>query len=109
MGNPLAGAGNAPLGANVNRETLTGNKTLAADDVFVQSYDPDGARTVTLPAEQADMSFLIVNRASGAEDITVEDDASTTIGVVSQNEAGLFICDGTGWILLLGAAASVQS
>ena len=110
MAGPLAGKGPLPLGHNVNRETLTGNKTLTEDDEQVQSLDPGGAaRTVTLPAEAGSLMFVIVNRADAAEAITVEDDASNTIVSVAQNAAALVFSDGTGWGAILGAAVTDQT
>lgn len=108
MGAPLAGAGIPVFGAGVNRETLSGAKTLTADDAFIQSLDPDGAKDVILPAEEAGLAFLIVNRASGAENITLEADDNTALATISQYDAALVISDGTGWAVILGAAATVQ-
>lgn len=89
-----------------NIETLTGNKTLTVDDARVQVLDPDGAKDVTLPpeADSAGDSFIIVNAASGAEAITVKDDAPATVGTVSQNETAIFFCDGTTWRMIQGAS-----
>lgn len=83
-----------------NTETLAANKTLTGADATFQLLDPGGAgRDVTLPAEvaSAGRSFRILNRADAAEDLTVKDDAASTIVTISQNEAAWVVCDGTSW------------
>lgn len=102
-------AGPFVFGQNANRETLSGNKTLTKNDEQVQSLDPAGARDVTLPAEEGGLVFLIVNRSDGAEDITLKDDGGTTLATISEDEAALCVCDGTGWAVLLSATATVQT
>ncbi|QDT41070.1 hypothetical protein Pan241w_11290 [Gimesia alba] len=105
--NMAANPAKGPLvcgGSNV--ETLTANKTLTVDDARVQVLDPGGAaRDVTLPAEALSYgdSFIIDNTADAAEAITVKDDSPATVGTVSQNEVGIFFCDGTTWRMLQGA------
>lgn len=86
---------------DVNRETLSGDKTLTTSDATVQNIDPGGgARNVDLPAEEAGLVFVIGNRADAAEDITVRDDADSTILTLNQDDVGYFISDGTGWVAL---------
>ena len=97
-------------------ETLTGTRTLTNADPAIFGPDPDGARTVVLdgvstaiydPAIHG-LVRLIVNRASGAEAITVDDATGVTIGTISQNEMALFYHDGidadgtvgSGWALI---------
>ena len=47
----------------------------------------------------------IVNAAGAAEDITVRlTGAGATVGVVGQNEVGVFYCDGTTWHHMTGVA-----
>jgi len=89
--------------------TLSGNLTLEVSDATVLPIDPGGAgRTITLPAE-ADAKgrlFIIINRADGAEDLTVKNDGGTAVATVSQNEAAILICDGSVWravVLKVGA------
>ena len=84
-------------------ETAAGTVTL--DDTYpsIVGIDPGGAgRDVTLDAEATSggMVRLIVNRADAAEDLTVKDDGASTIGTISQNEAGLFHCNGAAWSLV---------
>ena len=97
-------------------ETLTGARTLTDADPVIMGIDPDGAKTVTLdgvataiydPAIHG-LVRVIVNRASGAENITVADATAVTIGTISQNELAVFYHDGidadgtvgTGWALV---------
>jgi hypothetical protein len=84
------------------RQTLAADNTpLDADTPHLISLDPDGAKELLLPPEAAGLWFIICNWAGGAEAITVKDDSdSTTIGVVNQNTAALFVCDGTRWFAL---------
>jgi len=99
-------------------ETLTGTRTLTNADPAIFGPDPDGARIVVLDGaagltNSADPAIhglvrLIVNRASGAEDITVDDADGNTIGTISQNEMALWYHDGidadgtagSGWALI---------
>lgn len=80
-------------------QTLGADVTIAADAPSLQFFDPGGSgRVVLLPAERAGAFFIIVNNADAAENLTVkEDSGTTTIGVVHQNEIGMFFCDGTTW------------
>lgn len=89
---------------DTNRQTLSGDLTLAATDAQVQNIDPGGsARDVNLPAEENGLLFVIGNRADNAEALTVKDDGGTTIATVNQDDVGYFVSDGTGW---LGFAAA---
>jgi len=84
---------------STNRETLSGDKTLATGDAQIQNIDPGGAaRNLDLPAEEAGLQFLIANRADAAEAITVRDDSDSTLVTVNQDETAVCISDGTGWI-----------
>jgi len=101
LGGPIAWAS-----GEINTETLSDNKTIAAGDPQVQFLDPGGSgRTVTLPAEASSTGrlYFIVNTADAAEDLTVKDDAANTIVTISQDEAGLVVCDGTSWKGFVGA------
>ena len=84
----------------VNVETIASGKTLVVSDAAFQKLDPGGGTvTVTLPAEASSkgLSYMITNAASGAEDITVQNDAPATIATLNQNESAWFACDGTTW------------
>lgn len=92
------------LKLGVNIQTLAAGKTLDDEDAPLQVLDPGGAgRTILLPPEERGLTFVIVNTADALEDLTVQEDSgTTTIGTVSQNEAALFVCDGTTWHALVG-------
>lgn len=88
---------------SMNVETLAATKTLAVTDKFYQKLDPGGsARNVVLPTESSsvDLDFQIINAADAAENLVVKaSDGSTTIATINQNEEGIFVCDGTTWVL----------
>ena len=108
MGSPFAALGSLQI-FGTNRETLSANKTIVATDKIIQSYDPAAARDITLPAEAVGLTYFIVNRSNGAEDLTLKNDAGTTLGTISEDEAALVVCDGTGWVVVLGATMTIQS
>ncbi len=82
-----------------NTETLTGNKTLVDTDPEVHYLDPGGAgRNVVLPAVGEDNhSYLIVNTADAAENLTVKDAGAVVICVIGQGEARMLVSDGSRW------------
>lgn len=92
---------------SVNRETLSGDKTIATGDAQVHSIDCGGsARNVDLPAEATGVGpYFIANRSDNAEAITVRDDADSTLVTANQNETAVAICDGTGWIAFVADAS----
>lgn len=96
---PLASAPGEAALDSVNTETLAATKTLVIADAKLQFLDPDGARNVDLPAEalSTGLSFVIVNTADAAENITVRDDAAATITVIGQTEVGYYFCNGVVW------------
>lgn len=82
--------------------TLTGTLTMTTASTFYQKLDPGGAsRDVTLPAvaDSTNLDFLFLNAADAAENLVVKNVGGSTIGTVNQNEAGLFVCDGSVWVL----------
>jgi len=90
------------LKLQVLTQTLAAAMTIDRDSPPMINLDPGGAgRNVTLPTEEDGLVFLINNIADAAEDITVKNPATTTIGTISQNEAGLAICAGGVWYLRL--------
>lgn len=93
--------------SDINRETLSADKVLSATDANWQSIDPGGAaRNVDLPAEEAGLIFMIGNRADAAEAITVRaDSAGATLATLSQDDVGMFVSDGTGWMAFKVAGA----
>jgi hypothetical protein len=98
-----------PLGVNV-LETLTGTRTLTqaeVDENNIFTFDPDGARNLVLPAEadNAGIVLYIHNAASGAEIITIQDDAPATVVTPTENETAVVWCDGVAWRGLVAAAS----
>ena len=82
----------------VGSQTLTGDLVLTGGFRNVQLLDPGGAsRNVDLPGEKHGCWFVIFNKADAAEDLTVRDDAASTVATLNQNEAGFFWSDGTSW------------
>ncbi len=90
-------------------ETLSADKTLTPADARIQALDPNSAagRTVTLPPEEASagVDFYLHNTADAAENLTVKDDAGTTICTVGQNQAAYLYCDGTTWRALVASSS----
>lgn len=90
----MANAAHALL---VTGTAASGETTITSNVLFV---DPNGgAQILTLPAESASTGLLLVvfNAANAAEAITVEDDGTSTIVTLAQNEGGLLYCNGTAW------------
>lgn len=91
---------------DVNTETLSADKTIAASDPLTHFLDPDGVnRNVDLMPEISGLRVVIVNIAdAGPEDLIVrEDSGTTTIVTVSQNEMAFLVCNGTVWKGMVGA------
>lgn len=117
MANPLTAIAESRVNAwnlsnmfGISRADLGGTLALTATSPGIQSVDPNGsARDVTLPAEAEGLFFIIINRSDNAEDLTIKSDAPATLGTISEDEAAILMCDGTGWIMLLGASATVQT
>lgn len=89
-----------------NIQTLSGTKTLSADDKRIQVLDPGGAgRDVVLPPEAASagLDFYLHNAADAAEVLTIKEDGGTTICTPTQNETAYVYCDGTTWRGVVGA------
>lgn len=86
------------LRQDTNRETLSANKSLASDDPSVQFLSPDAARTVTLPAMEDGLIFIIGNAAGAANALTVENAGNSTLETLSDQDVGLFYSDGSGWM-----------
>lgn len=64
---------------------------------------PTGAQNLKLPLEanSAGLMFVIVNAAAGAFALTVQTSTGGALGfgnaVISQNQMGIFVCDGLQW------------
>lgn len=90
--------------------TLSGGQTLDETFPAITGFDPGGSTRIVVldgttagPGEASNHGLLrvIVNRADGAEDLTVNDADGSTIGTVSQNELGIFYQDeDDGWTLV---------
>ena len=97
----------APQYGDTNTETLSGTKTLVANDSYHQNLDAGGSgRTVVLPSGTATQGgrVHITNASDMAEALTVQQsDASTTVIVIDQNESAELVCNG------VSAAAGWQS
>jgi len=89
-----------------NTTVMSGNLTLTLEDADTMVLDPGGsARNVTLPTDAMGARVTIVNAADGDENINVLNPGLTsTIGVVGQNEVGVFWCDGDDWHHITGVA-----
>jgi hypothetical protein len=85
--------------ANVSRSTLAANATLVPTSDPIQWYDPNGtARNIVLPGTAStNHGFLIKNIGSNAAEtaLTVQTAAAVTLATLRQNEAEIFISDGT--------------
>lgn len=108
MGSPLAAFGDPEI-TRVNREAITASKVLVDGDAPIQILGLDQAWNVTLPAERSGKMFLISNVSAGASSITLKNDAADTLGTIAQYQAALAISDGTGWLVILGAAMTAQT
>ena len=88
-------------GGFADTETLGSARTIVLSDAQHLQLDPGGAgRDVTLPPFRDGLSYMIVNRADAAEDLTVKDAAAATIVTISQNERAIVASDGSSWFHL---------
>ena len=95
----------APQYKDNNTEALADNKTLVANDAYLQTLDCGGsARNLVMPAGDGTQGgrCMIINMSDSTEAITVQQaDASTTVLVIDQNESAEVVCNGqsttTGW------------
>jgi hypothetical protein len=87
----------------IDVRTLTGAVTLDRDSPTLLFWDPGGAsRAVTLPTAERGLTFIVVNTADALEDLTFA--GTVAAGVISQNEAGVLVSDGSTWRLILVGA-----
>ena len=108
MGSPLAAFGDPEI-HGTTRTTTTGNLALTDSGDPIQIVTLDQARDVTLPAERAGKMFIISNKSASAISITLKNDAGTALATIAQYQAALVLSDGTGWVTILGAAATLQT
>lgn len=78
--------------------------TLDRDIPTMVVIDPAQALTLTLPAPERGLNFLLLHQSTGAFDITVSSPVTrlgaagaTTVGTVSQNETAWISSDGVSW------------
>lgn len=82
---------------------IDADTTLDATYPNVVKLDPSGAaKNITLDAisTNSGLSRWIINGADAAENLVVKNAAGSTIGTINQNEAGLFYCNGSAWVLV---------
>lgn len=100
-------------GGGVDNLTLTGDYTVDfVNNAQFLRMDPGGSsRNVTLPkitapynkadeASRLGLWYWIANTADAAENLVVKDAAAATIATLNQNEAAIFVSDGTTWQFL---------
>lgn len=114
----IAAAALWALKGGYHQAVLAGDVVLGDTYPAVCGFDPGGAaRTITLDgADAADgavdgLTRVIVNRADAAENLVVQDAASTPnpIGTLNQGEAGVFYHDATdGWVLVAIVSVSLS-
>lgn len=114
MGSPLAALGGRSVDlSNQARTTLTGNLVLTAASPTLQVLNPNGSnRDVTLPALAASdgLAFFIINLGTTAHSLVLKSPVGpTTLATIARYASAIAICDGTGWTVILGAAATVQT
>lgn len=70
---------------------------------------PTAARVITLPAVDADDDgafFVMVNKSAGANALTINNSAASTIGTLDQNQGGLIVCVGGAWTVVCVAGST---
>lgn len=78
-------------------ETLSGTKTLTAQDKPKQRLDPDGAdKDVALPDPATRLWFEIKNPTGATGNLVVKHDATTIATITPGNSAALY-SDGSAW------------
>lgn len=92
------------------KQALGATYTIPPNAPPFQDLDANGgARTVNLPSNSVKGQFILITNYTGAANsLTVKDFTSTTtVGVVAQNKAALFISNGDGtvnaWRVVLGS------
>lgn len=113
MGSPAAALGRILDLANSVRTDLTGNLVLTAASPQVQMLNPNsGNRDVTLPALAVSegLAFVIVNLGTTNNTLVIKTPVGpTTLATLARYASCVAICDGAGWTVILGAAATVQT
>ena len=86
-----------------------------ADSFQASNQNRYGAQVLIKVVNETDVAmdgtpvYIVANNSDGANDLTVRDSDTNTVVTVSQNEAALVLNTGSGWVALLGAAATGQN
>lgn len=95
----------------VNKQGISAQIVLTADSPPIQVLTPTVDCDVLLPDETLESSkglfFLIYNDAAAASTfdlIVKENDDSTTVDTLTEQQGSLIFCDGTQWVAIRGAA-----
>lgn len=82
-------------------ETLSGDRDITVNEVESyqsMTFDAGGSgRNVDLPAEEGMKGAYLFIGNSGGEDLTIRNDADSTIITIATTESGMVWCDGTSW------------
>ena len=84
----------------INVETLSGALTLNQKSADWQILDPGGSsRVVTLPPEEVSEGRVMhfYNAADAAENITIQNDAAGSLGVINPGGSAAVVCKATTW------------
>lgn len=86
----------------VNSEVLSANKSIASTDKTTQLLDPNGSdRNITLYASPtAGDYFLFRNSGTGGFNLTIKNNAGTTLVNISNGVSIALLYSGTNWILV---------
>lgn len=90
-----------PSRLDKNTEQLAGNKVLVDSDETIQYIDPDGVRTVTLPAAAAANKFYVIYNEGDTEitdAIRILNPSASELLRLEIDQAGICFSDSTTWI-----------
>jgi len=96
----------------VNVQAVTAQVGLLADSATVQVLTPNADLDVLLPDEtlpaNRGLVFIIFNNAaaaSGFDLLVKENDDTTLVDTLTEQQGAMFVCVGTKWIAIRGATA----
>jgi hypothetical protein len=81
----------------VNVESITSNKTLTYADSTYQILTTNGALDLVLPKEKDGAVFVVRNHPDSLGELTVKNDAGSTIDSRTAGQAFILVCDGSDW------------
>jgi hypothetical protein len=90
------------------------NFVITAAHPTLMVITPTGAQNIRLPLEASStgLMFIIVNAAAGAFALTVQTSTGAALGfgngLISQNQMGIFVCDGLQWRGMVAAATQTS-